>query len=365
VTVRVLAATLGFEGRVRAVMSENAAQNVDGNGGTGRMPAAGGAVHRVPVDVLLDADSPRLSGVNHAHIARLTECGASLPPVVVHRGTMRVIDGMHRLNAARRNKRELIEVTFFEGTEEEAFIHAVELNVKHGLPLSLGDRKAAALRILVTGADLSDRTVAAKTGLSDKTVATIRRRLGAEIPQPHSRHGRDGRLYQIGGTEERRRRVAQLIADQPSASLREIASAAGVSPAMVNDVRKRISAGVDPIARKPRTRSLAQASSAGIRSVRPTPLSREETRGGTNADDIRAALEQLRADPSIRDKEAGRALLRWLSGHAIDMSDIPEHADAVPPHRAALVAVLARHVASAWMEFAHRLDSIEESSSAS
>jgi hypothetical protein len=322
-------------------------------------------IHQVPVNVLLDGDSPRLSGVNHAHVARLTECGALLPPILVHRRTMRVIDGMHRLHAARQNKHELIEVTFFEGTEEEAFIHAVELNVKHGLPLSLNDRKAAALRILMTSTNLSDRTVASKTGLSDKTVATIRRRLGAEIPQSHSRRGRDGRLYQIGGTEERRQRVAQLIADRPAASLREIASAAGVSPATVNDVRKRISAGENPIAREQTRKFPAQAKAAEIRFVRPAPPIREEARGSTNAGDMRAALEQLRVDPSIRDKEAGRALLRWLSSHAIDISDIPKRTDAIPPHRASFVAALARNVASAWLEFAYRIESIEASSSVS
>lgn len=323
-------------------------------------------IHRVPVDVLLDGDSPRLSGVNHAHVARLTECGAPLPPILVHRETMRVIDGMHRLHVARQNKRELIEVIFFEGTEEEAFIYAVELNVKHGLPLSLNDRKAAALRILMKMADLSDRTVASKTGLSDKTVATIRRRLGAEIPQSPSRRGRDGRLYQIGGTEERRQKVAQLIADQPAASIRKIASAAGVSPATVNDVRNRMSTGEDPVARNKRRNSPEQASSAEICSVRPTPLIRKEiTRGGANTDDIRASLERLRADPSIRDKEAGRALLRWLSSHAIDTRDMSERADAIPPHSAALVAGLARRVAGAWMEFAYLLESIKASNNVS
>jgi hypothetical protein len=79
-------------------------------------------IQRLPVNVLLDGDSPRLSGVNHAHVARLTECGASLPPILVHRGTMRVIDGTHRLHAARRNKRESIETIFRAGRMQSGFL---------------------------------------------------------------------------------------------------------------------------------------------------------------------------------------------------------------------------------------------------
>jgi hypothetical protein len=61
-----------------------------------------------------------------------------------------------------------------------------------GLPLSLRDRKAAALRILTMEPETSDRAVAAKTGLSDKTVVTIRRRLGAEIPRSDTRRNSAG-----------------------------------------------------------------------------------------------------------------------------------------------------------------------------
>jgi hypothetical protein len=164
---------------------------------------------------------------------------------------MRVIDGMHRLRAAIRRGRKLVEVTYFDGDEREAFILAVELNVRHGLPLSLHDRKAAAKRILAADAVLSDPAIASKAvGLSDKTVAAIRARAGADIPQPDGRRGRDGRMYPVGGAEGRQR-VAQLIAARPDASLREIGSAVGVSVATVNDVRKRLSTGEDPEMRRP------------------------------------------------------------------------------------------------------------------
>jgi hypothetical protein len=61
---------------------------------------------------------------------------------------MRVIDGMHRLRAAQLRGDHGVEVKFFDGDADEAFIAAVRANITHGLPLTLADRKAAAQRIL-------------------------------------------------------------------------------------------------------------------------------------------------------------------------------------------------------------------------
>jgi hypothetical protein len=321
-------------------------------------------VHRVPISCLVAGDSPRLSGIDSAHVIRLAECGGDLPPIMVHRHTMRIIDGMHRLHAALRNGWEAIDAVFFDGTEDEAFIRAVELNVKHGLPLSMNDRKTAASRILIADGGLSDRAIASKTGLSDKTVAALRARSGAEIPHLNTRVGRDGRVYPVGNGEGRLR-AAQLIAERPTASLREIAAAAGVSPAIVSDVRKRGLAPElvpgrrqhDPADRDAQARNGAVVHTPGAITIR----------GPANwqACDKRAALAQLRADPSVRGKEAGRELLRWLSSHVIGSDDLPECAELIPPHRVPLVAALARQAASAWLELVHRLDSVQQPSSTS
>lgn len=89
---------------------------------------------------------------------------AKLPPIIVHRATMRVIDGMHRLAAAKLRNDETIEVRFFEGTEQEAFVLAVKANISHGRPLSLTDRTSAAERIIVSHPAWSDRAIAVAAG---------------------------------------------------------------------------------------------------------------------------------------------------------------------------------------------------------
>jgi hypothetical protein len=117
---------------------------------------------------------------------------ADLPPILVHRATMRVIDGMHRLRAATLRGDREIAVRFFDGDAGSAFVRAVVANVYNGLPLSRSDRAAAAARIVATHPHWSDRAVATATGLAPATVAAVRRR--ATDQTERSNGGGDSRL---------------------------------------------------------------------------------------------------------------------------------------------------------------------------
>src|ERR1700689_3893888 len=105
---------------------------------------------------------------------------------------MRVIDGMHRLRAASLQARQTIDVIFFDGSEADVFLHAVQENIAHGLPLSQADRRAAAERIVASHPQMSDRAIGHSVGLAVKTVAAIRKRSSEEVPQSDARVGRDG-----------------------------------------------------------------------------------------------------------------------------------------------------------------------------
>jgi ParB-like chromosome segregation protein Spo0J len=160
---------------------------------TEKLTAAGEFVD-LPICDLLPADSPRSKAEDSHHVKVLAETAAVLPPILVHRSTMRVIDGMHRLRAAELRGARTIAARLLDCTQQEAFIIAVKANVAHGLPLSLADRKAAAARVLAAMPQWSDRAIASVSGLSHKTVGAIRRRATGEIPQSGARLGRDGRL---------------------------------------------------------------------------------------------------------------------------------------------------------------------------
>jgi ParB-like chromosome segregation protein Spo0J len=307
-------------------------------------------VRVVPVLSLRPANSPRLNGEDREHIARLAEIETPLPPILVDARSMRVIDGMHRLMAASARGRETIEVIFFDGSQADAFLRGVQENVAHGLPLSQADRRATAERIIASHPHLSDRAIGHSAGLSAKTVAAIRKRSGEDVPGSTARVGRDGKVRPLDGGAGRRR-AAELLTQQPNASLRDVARAAGISPATVLDVRKRLQQGESPVPVKPGAGEEAGTGTVDAR-VRPMRLS---SRAAAPADPG-TAVEKLMRDPSLRGNERGRGVLRLLQVNAIGAEQLPDVTEAVPPHCVAIVVQLARQYATMWQEFARELD---------
>ena len=314
-------------------------------------PAADRNVYNVPLSALLIADSPRLAGEDESHTRRLAEADTELPPILVHRPTMRVIDGMHRLRAAMAVGKQEIRVRFFDGDEDEAFLHAVRENVTHGLPLTLDDRRAAAQRIIIRSPHLSDRAIGRYTGLSDKTVSSLRERSSAEGAQASTRVGIDGRARPLNSLEGRQR-AAELWNARPDASLREVAAAAGISVGTAHDVRKRMQRGDDPVlSRQPGVKPSGSSPDAVHGRVMAV---RCQTR--TAADfDPRSLLQSMVRDPAIKQSESGRGLLRWLHGHVVRGADVSPFVEAVPPHRTESVVALAEHCAGVWHQIAERL----------
>ncbi|HEU5471314.1 MAG TPA: ParB N-terminal domain-containing protein [Actinophytocola sp.] len=313
-------------------------------------PRTNGQLTRtIPLDALRPADSPRLVGEDDEHIRVLAEPDRALPPILVHRASMRVIDGMHRLGAARLRGQQTIEVIFFDGSEDDAFVLAVQANVAHGLPLSYADREAAVARIISSHPDWSDRAIAATTGLAARTVAAVRGRI-VGLPQETARVGRDGRVRPLDSTSGRRV-AGRLIADFPEASLREIARTAGISPATVRDVRERLQRGEDPVPlRRPRNGRTARPPVS-----EPVEPDRDEAER-LAADQRDAILRSLERDPSLRFAESGHMVLRWLSRRVIAEEEWRELVAAVPAHSAYILAGLARRCAAEWIEFGKQLE---------
>jgi DNA-binding CsgD family transcriptional regulator len=303
----------------------------------------------IPIRLLLDGDSPRLNGESTEHIRLLAASETPLPPILVHRETMRVIDGMHRLRAAALRGQQTIEAEFFEGNQADAFVGAVKANIEHGLPLTLADREAAAARIIRSHPHCSDRWIAAITGLAAGTVGSIRRRQDPSGSQVTARVGRDGRVRPLSSVNGRRI-ASDEIAKRPEASLREIARLAGISPATVRDVRERMRRGDDPIS--PRRPSGGEQ----IQVIRPAPGRGPADPARGTARNAALLLQNLRRDPSLRLTEAGRSLLRWLEPRAAGPGDWRGFIDAAPPHCAYLVAELARSCAAEWLDLAKQLE---------
>lgn len=288
----------------------------------------GDAVSTVSISDLVRSDSPRLAGENEEHIQRLAGTDEPLPPILVHWPSMLVIDGLHRVRAAERRGQTAIAVRFLDCGRDEIFVAMVRANVAHGLPLSLADRKAAVVRVLATHPHWSDRMIASVTGLAHKTVGRIRRDLAGRLPTVTARVGRDGHVRPLsrGGRE----RAEELVRRDPGASLRTVARAAGVSVGTVHAVRRQL--------------NLTPA----------VPDVSDEQRA--------AVMRRLRADPSLRFTEAGRAVLALFSAHEIAGGEWRRLSDSVPAYWAPSLADLAHELAAAWHQFAAHLDEVAKGS---
>ena len=305
----------------------------------------------VPIDSLVSGYSARASGHDSEHVKVLMQMEDSLPPIIVHRPTMRIIDGEHRAQAAQLRGEREIRVRFFDGDEQAAFIFSVQANIAQGLPLTLADRTAAAARILSFRPEWSDRAIARMTGLSAAAVGAIRRRSTVQDEQLNVRLGRDGRRRPVNAALGRAQ-ASELITKKPDASLREIANEVGLSIATVRDVRKRMAQHrhpVPPSQRKslnmyrPRDRSglkIGRPSSRKCAAIRPPAV----------------VLERFKRDPSLRSTEPGRMFLKWLTIQINGVDRWEQFVDHIPPHSVIMMWEAAHGIAHAWEGIADKLD---------
>ncbi|MEU9486325.1 hypothetical protein AB0D83_22105 [Streptomyces decoyicus] len=353
-------------------------------------PAAGRAPVSLQISALDLSESPRLGGCDEAHIRTLAEADPDgLPPVLVLHPTMRVLDGIHRVHAVILRGASEISAELFHGTEEEGFVHAVRSNTTHGLPLSMEDRKAAALRILRDYPYCSDRSLSAVAGLSAKTIAALRRRSTAHEPQSNAaRLGRDGRV-RPASTADGRLLAGHLLRENPGVTLREVAQWAGISLGTAQDVSRRLRSGQDLIPAQQRGIAAAHRrlevhgrthdaeegdtspgtaphtlSHGAPRSASPPgAVQHASAHSGTPrngaphglAAPSLARLPFLRQDLSLRSTDAGRALLRLLIAQEAALDDIEQLANGVPAHCVPALSETASACMRLWAEFAESL----------
>jgi ParB-like chromosome segregation protein Spo0J len=212
--------------------------------------------HEPAAEICLDdlclRPSRRRGGIDAGHVRALQELGGRWPPILVASSDRTVVDGLHRVHAARALGLTHLPCVFFAGGEEEIYTEFVRRNASHGLPLSLEEREAAARRMLRTHPEWSDRRVASTCSLSPGTVARVRRASeggpGTCATEPRgqlrARVGRDGRSRPLD-RRELRLRIAEVLRANPGASLRGVAAQVGASPGTVRSVRAQIGLGTE------------------------------------------------------------------------------------------------------------------------
>jgi ParB-like chromosome segregation protein Spo0J len=260
------------------------------------------------------------------HVEQLVASSGSWPPIVVMRKGGSVVDGAHRVAAARRLGLARLEAVLFDGTAEDAFIEFLRRNVVHGLLLTLRERKCAAIRVLRVHTTWSDRRVAAVCGVSPKTVGRLRASNGHCPTEEDAQLDVDVRV----GRDERARparrgsvrsRVVEALQAQPGASLRVVAAAAGVSPETVRLVRM----------------NLRQRADESV------PL---------------ISAEQVRVwhgDAALASATHGEDFLAWFDQTAVTAGDLARAA-AVPLSRVYELADEARRSSELWLQLARSLE---------
>jgi ParB-like nuclease domain len=270
--------------------------------------------------------SPRQTKVDPDHVATLVDVVDRLPPVVVDERTMTVIDGIHRLEAFRTLGRSHIPVVMFRGDEMEALVTAIQANIKHGKPLSRSERQAAARVVLGRCPERSDRWVGEVCGLSHTTVAMLRRSLTSA--DARVRTGRDGRRRPVDPSPGQAA-VIRVLEDNPAASIRQAAGAAGVAPSTV----QRVAAGL--------AKSQHQATLHGATGGEEAPSCPAEAATGDFA------------YPSFPE---GADAVSWLDRTAVTLEDLRAHLAKVPLSRVYEVADECRRRARTWAELADVLE---------
>jgi ParB-like chromosome segregation protein Spo0J len=268
----------------------------------------------------------REGGLCPEHVERLVALGGAWPPIVVMRRGGVVVDGAHRVEAARRLGIARLEAVFFDGGADDAFVEFVRRNVAHGLLLTLPERKHAAVRVLQAHRGWSDRRVAELCGLSPKTVARLRGESAARPTEENAqldrevRVGRDDRVRPVQRGSVRAR-VLEALREQPDASLRTIAGAVGVSPETVRLVRM----------------NLAELSE-------DSPVPPES-----------ASAPAWQADAALVSAADGEAFLAWFDQTALTDADIAR-ARTVPLSRVYELADEARRRSDLWLRLARTLE---------
>jgi ParB-like chromosome segregation protein Spo0J len=294
----------------------------------------------VPVSLLKDEALVRQCGVNRAHVQFLAQLEGRWSPILIARDSFQIIDGIHRLHAARLLGLAEIECAFFDGQPEAAYVEAIRRNAQHGLVLTLKDRKHAAAQLLRFGFPWSDRRIARLVGMSPTTVGSIR----AEISCMNDPVGRiAARRIGVDGRQRPTdkaaayQRISDAIRSDPHGSLRKLAARANTSPESVRKVRNRLFAedrDGGPTCRPGELRVLPSL----VQELAPEPSdSKWET------------------DSALASTDSGKKFIEWFEGLRID-DEWHTYVSDLPRSRLYEISDEARRRARCWTEFAEAVE---------
>jgi hypothetical protein len=265
----------------------------------------------------------RHAGLHEAHVRYLASVYEELPPVVVQRSSLCIVDGAHRLAAAELLGLDEVKVAYFSGADQEAYIEGLRLNVRQGLPFTLRDRTKAAANLVSLCSTWSDRRIAITCGVAPGTVGRIRATVQNE--QLPRREGIDGRL-RPADPKEARRHISQVLAVMPNAKTHELVAITGSAPATVRSARRG-----------------------------PIPIRLTSGQCPDRGTDLEAGPSPTE-DAAFSCDARAQAFAAWFQAHLIEDSHWAGLIQAIPIGRVYTLADEARHQARCWERLAKQLE---------
>jgi hypothetical protein len=134
-------------------------------------------INDITVDTELQARVRMNEPVLQEYAALLME-GVNFPPVVLFDDGVKkyLVDGFHRVYAAKRVGRDRMQAELHRGSKHEGFMYSLRANAAHGLQRTNEDKRHGVLKLLedFEYSDKSDREIAALCAVSHTFVARIR-----------------------------------------------------------------------------------------------------------------------------------------------------------------------------------------------
>ena len=150
----------------------------------------------------------------------------NIPPIKVWHidGQYFLLGGFHRVEAARCAGCDTIQAKVFDGTEDEAFVIALQDNSTHGERLSPSDLKYAVGKAIQRFPDKSLRAIAKEVGRSISTVSKINSELHTlgVLKPVEKRRGIDGRDYIVKTKGTTKESDAVVAKNEPKITKRQL-----------------------------------------------------------------------------------------------------------------------------------------------
>ncbi len=151
---------------------------------------------KIPIEKIQHKSEFKTRGIDREYVDQLAESPDPAMGAIIVDEQFNLVDGAHRIEAEKkRGAKEITSDVYRYSTELEAFVHAIELNARHGRRYSKDEQKRLAIRLQEKSVSVS--RIAEYLGVSDRTVSrhtkSIRDESKAELERQVQERGKDGR----------------------------------------------------------------------------------------------------------------------------------------------------------------------------